>query len=40
MVDAYDYRLCDSKIKRIGTSEKSSSGKLDLFAMFLKGLSF
>ena len=39
-IDTYDYRLCDSKIKRIGTSEKSSPGKLDLFTAFIKRLSF
>jgi hypothetical protein len=38
MIDAYDYRICDSNIKRVKTSEESSPGKLDLFAMFIKGL--
>jgi hypothetical protein len=38
MIDAYDYRICDSNIKRVRTSEESSPGKLDLFAMFIKGL--
>jgi hypothetical protein len=39
-VNAYDYRLCGGNIKRVGTSEKSSPGKLDLFAMLVKGLLF
>ena len=38
MIDAYDYQICDSNIKRVRTSEESSPGKLDLFAMFIKGL--
>ncbi len=38
-VDAYDYQLCDDKMKMVGTSKKTSPGKLNIFAMFLRGLS-